>query len=86
MAYWLGVGAANLMAAFDPEVIVVGGGVSAAGELLLEPARARWRPAWSGRRLPRPAGASVGAELGRSPEWSGVADLARTRRPDQARR
>lgn len=36
---WLGVGVANLVAAFDPEVVVVGGGVSAAGDLLLEPAR-----------------------------------------------
>ena len=36
---WLGVGVANLVAAFDPEVVVVGGGVSAAGDRLLEPAR-----------------------------------------------
>lgn len=36
---WLGVGLANLVAAFDPEVLVVGGGVSAAGDRLLEPAR-----------------------------------------------
>jgi glucokinase len=36
---WLGVGVANLVAAFDPEVVVIGGGVSAAGERLLEPAR-----------------------------------------------
>jgi glucokinase len=37
---WLGVGVANLVAAFDPEVVVIGGGVSAAGDKLLEPARA----------------------------------------------
>jgi len=37
---WLGVGLAGLVAAFDPEVVVVGGGVSAAGERLLDPARA----------------------------------------------
>ena len=36
---WLGVGLAGLVAAFDPEVVVVGGGVSAAGDRLLEPAR-----------------------------------------------
>jgi glucokinase len=36
---WLGVGAANLVAAFDPEIVVVGGGVSAAGDRILEPAR-----------------------------------------------
>jgi glucokinase len=36
---WLGVGVANLVAALDPEVVVIGGGVSAAGDKLLEPAR-----------------------------------------------
>lgn len=36
---WLGVGLANLVATLDPEVVVVGGGVSSAGDLLLEPAR-----------------------------------------------
>jgi glucokinase len=35
----LGVGIANLVNIFNPEVCVVGGGVIAAGELLLEPAR-----------------------------------------------
>ena len=35
----LGVGLASLANAFSPEVIVVGGGASAAGELLLGPAR-----------------------------------------------
>jgi glucokinase len=37
---WLGVGLVSLVNVFNPEVIVVGGGVSAAGELLLGPARA----------------------------------------------
>lgn len=36
---WLGVGAANLVAAIDPDAIVIGGGVSAAGDRLLGPAR-----------------------------------------------
>ncbi len=36
---WLGVGLANLAAALDPPLIVIGGGVSAAGDLLLDPAR-----------------------------------------------
>ena len=35
----LGAGLASLANVFSPEVIVVGGGASAAGELLLEPAR-----------------------------------------------
>jgi len=36
----LGVGIASFVNVFNPEVVVVGGGVLAAGELLLEPARA----------------------------------------------
>lgn len=36
----LGVGIANIVNVFNPEVVVVGGGASAAGDLLLEPARA----------------------------------------------
>jgi glucokinase len=36
----LGVGIASLLNIFDPDVVVVGGGVIAAGELLLGPARA----------------------------------------------
>jgi glucokinase len=36
----LGVGIASLLNIFNPDVVVVGGGVIAAGELLLEPARA----------------------------------------------
>jgi glucokinase len=35
----LGIGIANAVNTFDPELVVVGGGVSAAGELLLAPAR-----------------------------------------------
>ena len=35
----LGVGLSSLVNIFDPEVVVVGGGAIAAGELLLEPAR-----------------------------------------------
>ncbi|MBW3653050.1 MAG: ROK family protein [Actinobacteria bacterium] len=37
---WLGIGVANLVNMLNPEVVVIGGGVIAAGELLLEPARA----------------------------------------------
>ncbi len=35
----LGVGIANVINLFDPEVVVIGGGVSQAGDLLLGPAR-----------------------------------------------
>ncbi|HUR84108.1 MAG TPA: ROK family protein [Solirubrobacteraceae bacterium] len=35
----IGIGIANAINTFDPDVVVVGGGVSAAGEMLLGPAR-----------------------------------------------
>lgn len=38
-AFFLGVGLVNLVNIFNPEVIVIGGGVSRMGELLLEPVR-----------------------------------------------
>ena len=75
---WLGVGVANLVAAFDPELVVVGGGVSAAGERLLAPARAALARALVGsehRRLP----AVVPAQLGPAAGVVGGAALARRR-------
>lgn len=51
----LGVGIANAMNIFNPELVLVGGGVSDAGELLLAPARAearrRARPPSNGARV-----------------------------------
>ncbi|ROR90461.1 ROK family protein [Nocardioides aurantiacus] len=73
---WLGVGAANVAAAVDPELVVVGGGVSAAGELLLAPARRALAGSLVGaghRDLPE----LVGARLGPLAGVVGVADLAR---------
>ena len=73
---WLGVGAANVVAAFDPEVVVVGGGVSAAGELLLGPAREALTTSLVGadhRVVPE----LLAADLGPLAGVVGVADLAR---------
>ena len=39
LGHRLGIGIANAMNAFDPEVLAIGGGVSRAGDLLLDPAR-----------------------------------------------
>ena len=64
---WLGVGTANLVAALDPEVVVVGGGVSAAGDTLLDPARAALRRTLVGgdhRRVPELTVARLGPEAG----------------------
>ncbi|PID96303.1 MAG: glucokinase [Actinomycetales bacterium] len=73
---WLGVGIANLTAVFDPGRVVVGGGVSAAGELLLGPARATFRRQLTGRGH-RPEPVVVAAELGNDAGVVGAADLAR---------
>lgn len=42
-ARYLGVGLANVVTAFDPEVVVVGGGVAEIGDVLLQPAFATAR-------------------------------------------
>lgn len=73
---WLGVGIASLVAVLDPEVIVVGGGVSAAGELLLEPARESFRTYLTARGR-RPEAAVIRAALGPDAGFIGAADLAR---------
>jgi glucokinase len=73
---WLGTGIANLAAAFDPGIFVIGGGVSAAGDLLLEPARDRFRKQLTGRGY-RPEAEIVAAQLGNEAGLIGAADLAR---------
>ena len=83
---WLGVGVANLVAALDPPLVVVGGGVSAAGDLLLGPAREALASGVVGvghRDLPPLVGAGLGPLAG----VIGVADLARAMaRPRRAGR
>lgn len=75
---WLGVGVSNLVEAFDPEIVVIGGGVSAADELLLAPARVALRETLVGaahRSIPPLVRASLGPEAGAV----GAAYLARER-------
>ena len=76
IGHWLGVGIANLAAAFDPGTFVIGGGVSAAGDLLLGPARATFERQLTGRGY-RPEARIVAAELGNDAGLIGAADLAR---------
>ncbi len=73
---WLGVGIANIAAALDPGIFVIGGGVSAAGELLLGAARDTYRRQLTGRGY-RPEARIVAAELGNEAGLIGAADLAR---------
>ncbi|MEI2775303.1 MAG: ROK family glucokinase [Tetrasphaera sp.] len=76
IGHWLGVGIADLAAAFDPGIFVIGGGVSAAGDLLLGPARTTFRRHLTGRGY-RPEAVIVVASLGNEAGLIGAADLAR---------
>jgi glucokinase len=82
-AWWLALGLANLANVFDPECIVLGGGLIEAGAVLMEPTRAafldlveaaihrppiRILPAALGER----AGAIGAALLAQTPRWVGT--------------
>lgn len=62
----LGVGISSFINIFNPEVVVIGGGVIAAGDLLLDPAReeAAARALSPGRDLVRIVAARFGTEAG----------------------
>lgn len=74
---WLGIGIANLAAALDPGVFVIGGGVSEAGDLLITPATEAYRRQLTGRGF-RPEVRIVRAHLGNQAGLIGAADLARS--------
>jgi len=84
---WLGVGLAGMAAAFDPSCIIVGGGVSEAGELLLAPTRMAFARSLTGRgfRVEPPI---LAAALGPDAGFIGAADMARSaaRRSQRRRR
>lgn len=73
---WLGRGLASVVAALDPGTVVVGGGVSEAGDLLLDPARETLSARLVGRGH-RPVPAVVASPLGPSAGLLGAADLVR---------
>jgi glucokinase len=73
---WLGQGIADLAAVLDPEIVVIGGGVSVLGELVLGPARDRLERALPGRGF-RPGPRVLAAELGAQAGLIGAADLVR---------
>ena len=77
---WLGLGIAGLVAVLDPEVVVIGGGLSAAGDLLLAPTRRAFEDYLTARgRHPEPS--LVTAALGPDAGLIGAADLARRATP-----
>ena len=74
---WLGEGIASLVTVLDPAVVVLGGGVAEAGDLIVEPARrafARTLPAAGHRPAPKLRTTDLGNRAG----MIGAADLART--------
>ena len=75
---WLGQGIADLAATFDPGAFVIGGGVSEAGDLLLDPARKAYEATLTGRGH-RPWASLKIAELSELAGLVGAADLARYR-------
>jgi glucokinase len=76
VGYWLGNAMADVVQVVDPQVIVIGGGVIDAGELLLAPARKGYREGLQARgRLP--VADVCGAVLGSFAGVVGAADLAR---------
>ena len=78
LGHWLGQGLADLAAVLDPESFVLGGGVSEAGELVLQPTRAAFEELLTGHGR-RPTARVLLAELGNDAGLVGAADLARYR-------
>jgi glucokinase len=72
-ARFLGAGIANLLNVFNPDVVVVAGGVTQAGEALFEPLRAEVR-----RRAFRPAVSACRIVPGALPGTAGVVGAAKT--------
>ncbi|WP_232211510.1 MULTISPECIES: ROK family glucokinase [Nocardioides] len=73
---WLGEGIASLAAVLDPAMVAIGGGVSEAGDLLLDPIRTAFGRQLTGRGH-RPVAEVRQAELGTTAGLIGAADLAR---------
>jgi len=72
---WIGEGVASVAAILDPELVVLGGGVSEAGSLLIDPALAAFRRQLTGRGH-RPEARFALASLGNDAGMIGAADLA----------
>ena len=72
---WLGHGIANLAAALDPDLVVVGGGLSDAGGLLVEPTRSAFDRTLTGRGF-RPTASVELARHRNDAGLIGAADLA----------
>jgi len=72
--WWVALGLANLASAFDPQAFVLGGGLIAAGELLLSPVRTAFADLLPGGRH-RPEVVIIAASLGEQAGAIGAARL-----------
>jgi glucokinase len=75
LGHWLGAGIASVVNLLDIEIVVIGGGLVSAGELLLAPARDSFRGLLFGRSR-RPLPALVPARFGPGAGVIGAATLA----------
>ncbi|MGK5731012.1 ROK family protein [Streptomyces sp. URMC 124] len=75
LGHWLGIGIATLVNLFDIELVVIGGGVAEAGELLLAPTRAGFERYVTAAAHREPADIRP-ARLGPEAGWIGAALLA----------
>ena len=73
---WIGQAIGSLVAVLDPEIVVIGGGVSAAGDLLLNPMREAYLEHLPARGF-RPELKIVAAEFVNDAGVVGAADLVR---------
>jgi glucokinase len=76
VGYWLGVAMADLAQSFDPQILVVGGGVIDAGDLLMGPTQRTYRDQLA-QRGRFPVAEVVAAQMGNTAGVVGAADLAR---------
>ncbi|MGH3219402.1 MAG: ROK family protein [Streptosporangiaceae bacterium] len=75
VGYWLGVGIASVVNLLDIELVVIGGGLVSAGDLLLDPARESFSSFLFGRTQ-RPLPAIIPARFGPDAGVVGAATLA----------
>lgn len=78
VGHWLGLGLVDLVQILDPQMLVIGGGVSEAGELLLGPTRQSYLRSF-GERGRFPCAEIRRAEMLNTAGVVGAADLARLR-------
>ncbi|BCB78897.1 ROK family glucokinase [Phytohabitans flavus] len=78
IGHWLGVALADMVQILDPQMLVVGGGVVEAGELLLGPTRRSFMDSLA-QRVRVPVAEIKAAEMGNAAGVVGAGDLARRR-------